>query len=66
MGKFVKMYNVTGMMSRPGMMQVMPGEPLIITVTKEGKECTVSICNEEIDIQLTVPFMQVLEDLKRH
>ena len=61
----MKQYDVKGIICKPSEMNMLPNVPFIVTVTKDVKGCTVSIGNEDLDLQFTVPFDQVLKDLNK-
>lgn len=58
-----KQYKTKGFISQPSSMKFIPDAEIIVSVTKDERGCTVSLCNEHLDLQFTVPFDEVLKDL---
>lgn len=58
-----KIYETIGLITKAKKGTVYPDLPFIVHVTKDTRGCTVSIANELLDIQYTIPFDQMLKDL---
>ena len=63
MGDLSKQYEVKGIICKPSRMAILPKVPIIVNVIKDKRGCTVSLGSEELDLQFTVPFDEVLKDL---
>ena len=60
-----KQYEVEGIICKPSKMAIFPNVSFFVNVTKDKKGCTVSVGNEDMDLQFVVPFDEMLKDLRR-
>ena len=58
-----KLYSTRGCIARPGKGEFLPGQEMIVAVTKDPTKCTVSITNRELYFQFVIPFGKILKEL---